>query len=168
MLNIWAFQPHQRAQGLGIVIPSPVREQCVVERFFPGMAEGRMADIVREALRLDQILVEPERARDGARDLRDFEAVGQADAIMIAIGRDEHLRLVPQPPERDRMDDPVAIALEHRARPALLLFIGEKFAAASVRRVAGKVVQFAHSRFSPPISTPSRPRNGSPCCRRSA
>ena len=34
---------------------------------------------------------------------------------MIAVGRDEHLRLVAQPAEADRMDDPVAIALERVA-----------------------------------------------------
>jgi hypothetical protein len=36
---------------------------------------------------------------------------------MIAVGRDEDLRLVPQPAERDGVDDPVAVALEGVARP---------------------------------------------------
>ena len=63
------------------------------------MAEGRMAEIMRKAQRLGQILVQPQRAGDHPPDLRDFEAVGQAGAVMIAIGRDEHLRLGLQPPE---------------------------------------------------------------------
>jgi hypothetical protein len=75
------------------------------------MAEGRMADIVGEAERFGQVLVEPERAGDGPPDLRDLQAVGQADAIMVAVGRDEDLGLVPEPPERDGMDDQVAVAL---------------------------------------------------------
>ena len=37
---------------------------------------------------------------------------------MVAVGGDEHLRLVAQAAEGDRMDDPVAVALEGVARPA--------------------------------------------------
>jgi hypothetical protein len=36
---------------------------------------------------------------------------------MIAVGRHEHLGLVPEPPEGDRMDDTVAVALEDVTRP---------------------------------------------------
>ena len=90
-----------------------------------------MADIVGEAERLGQILVEAERARDGPADLRDFEAVGEPDPEMIAVGRDEDLGLVPQPAERDRMDDPVAVALEGVARaPVGALVFGVPAAAA--------------------------------------
>ena len=71
-----------------------------LERILAGMAERRMAEIVGEAQRLGQILVEPERAGDRPADLRDFEAVGQADAEMIAVGRDEDLGLVAEPAER--------------------------------------------------------------------
>ena len=45
-------------------------------------------------------------------------AVGQADAEMVAVGGDEHLGLVAQAAEGDRMDDPVAVALEDVARAA--------------------------------------------------
>ena len=82
------------------------------------MAERRVADIVREAQRLGQILVEPQRARDRAADLRDLDAVRQPDAEMVAVGRQEHLRLVAQPAEADRMDDAVAVALKRVARAA--------------------------------------------------
>jgi hypothetical protein len=84
------------------------------------MAEGRVADVVGEAERLGEILVEPQRPGDRAADLRDFQAVGQADPEMVAVGRDEDLRLVAEAPERDRVDDPVAVALEGVARPARL------------------------------------------------
>jgi len=40
---------------------------------------------------------------------------------VVALGRDEHLRLVLQAAERLRVDDAVAVALERRAQPALLL-----------------------------------------------
>jgi hypothetical protein len=86
------------------------------------MAEGRVADIVGKAERLRQILIDAQGARQRAADLRDLQAVGQANPEMIAIGRDEYLRLVPQPPERDRVDDAIPVALKGIARPARLAF----------------------------------------------
>ena len=103
---------------MGVVIEAAIRRQARLQRILPRMAERRVADVVREAERLGQILVEAERAGDGAADLRDLQAMGQADAIMIAIGRDEHLRLVPEAAKGDRMDDAVTIALESIARAA--------------------------------------------------
>src|SRR3546814_11070176 len=94
-----------------------MRLHRALERILPRMAKGWMADIVRETQRLGQILVEPERAGDAAADLRDLDAVGQANAVMIAVGRDEHLRLVAQAAKGERMDDAVAGALKGGARP---------------------------------------------------
>ena len=103
---------------VGVVVePAGVGERGA-QRILAGMAERRMAEVVGEAQRLGQVLVEAERAGDGAADLRDFEAVGQADAEMVAVGRDEHLGLVAQAAEGDRVDDAVAVALEDVARPA--------------------------------------------------
>ncbi len=75
-----------------------------------------MAEIVAERDRLGEIVVEVERPRDRARDLRDLDGVGQARAEMVVLVIDEHLRLVREAAERGGMDDPVAIALEGRAR----------------------------------------------------
>ena len=83
-----------------------------VERIFPGMAEGRMAEIVGEAQSFGQVLVQAKRASDRPPDLGDFEAVGQADPEMVAVGGDEYLGLVAKAAEGNRMDDPVAVALE--------------------------------------------------------
>ena len=77
-----------------------------------------MTKVVREAQGLGQIFVEAERTGDRPPDLRDFEAVRQADAIMIAVGRDEHLGLVAKTAEGDRVDQPVAVALEDVAGAA--------------------------------------------------
>jgi hypothetical protein len=82
------------------------------------MAERRMPEIVREAECFREVFVEAESPRHCPPDLRDFDAVREADAEMIAVGGDEHLRLVPQAAEGDRMNDPVAIALEDVARAA--------------------------------------------------
>ena len=98
-----------------VVEPARIGERGV-ERILAGMAERRMAEVVGKAQRLGQVLVEAERPGDGPADLRDFEAVGQPDPEMVAVGRDEHLRLVAQAAEGDRMDDAVAVALEDVAR----------------------------------------------------
>ena len=45
----------------------------------------------------------------------------EARAVVVAGGVDEDLRLVHQPPERLRVHDPVAIALERRAQEAFVL-----------------------------------------------
>ena len=105
--------------------------EAAVERALAGMPERRMAEIVRERRRLGQVLVEPERARQRARDLRDLQRMGEPGAVMVALVKDEDLRLVAEAPEGGGMDDAVAIAAEIVARGARRL--GIKPAAASGR-----------------------------------
>ena len=62
--------------------------------------------------RLGEVLVQPERSRDRPGDLADLERVREPDPVVVALGREEHLRLVLQPAERLRVDDAVAVALE--------------------------------------------------------
>ena len=111
---------------------------CLFQRILSGMAEGRMADIVRQTQRFGQILVEPQGPGDDPADLRHFEAVRQANPVVIAVRRDEHLRLVAQPAEGDRMDDAVPIPLEGTARsaPGSIRLFG-KLAPAAGRGVGG-------------------------------
>ena len=90
---------------------------------WPGVAERRVAEVVGQADGLGQHLVELERARDGARDLRDLERMRQAGAVQVALVVDEDLGLVHQPAERGGMHDAVAVALVfgpvgRRAAPA--------------------------------------------------
>src|SRR3546814_15902918 len=58
---------------------------------------------------------------------------------MVAVGRDEHLRLVAQAAEGDRMDDAVAFALKIVARAAHDAAGFGMAAAAAVFRAAGAV-----------------------------
>ncbi len=83
------------------------------------MAERRVAEVVAETDRLGEILVQAQRTGSGARDLRDLERMGQARPVVVAGRRDEHLRLVLEPPERLRMDDPVTVALKRGPQPAV-------------------------------------------------
>ena len=63
----------------------------------------------------------PQRPRHRARDLRRLQRVGEPRAVVVALRRHEHLRLVLEPPERLAVHDPVAVALEGVAQRALLL-----------------------------------------------
>ncbi len=92
--------------------------QRAVERLLAGVAEGRVAEVVPEADRLGQVLVQPQRPRDGARDPAGLERVREPRAVVVALRGDEDLRLVLQPPEALRVHDPVAVALEGRAQAA--------------------------------------------------
>ena len=87
----------------------------------PAWPNGRMAGVVAEADRLDEVLVEPQRPRDDARDRRRLERVRDARAVVVAGRVDEDLRLPLQAPERLRVDDPVAVALERRPHRRFLL-----------------------------------------------
>ena len=57
-----------------------------VERLLPGVAERRVPEIVAEPDRLDEVLVQPQRARDDARDSGRLERVRQARAVVVAVG----------------------------------------------------------------------------------
>ena len=95
----------------------PIPEQRV-ERLLARVAERRVPEIVAEPDRLDEVLVQPQRSSDAARDPGGLERVRQTRAVVVAGGIDEDLRLVHQPPERLRVHDPVAVALERRAEQA--------------------------------------------------
>lgn len=99
-------------QALQIVLEAAVLAHARVQCVLPGMAERRMAEIVRERNRFDEILVQAQVARHRTRDLRDFQAVRETGAEQVAFVIDEHLGLVFEPAERGRMNDAVAVALE--------------------------------------------------------
>ena len=98
------------------------------------MAERRVSEIVSQAQGFGEILVQPKGASDRPPDLRNFNAVGEPDSVVIAIGRDEHLRLVAQSTEGDGVNDPVAVALKDVARSTRA---GCKFGMKPPARVCG-------------------------------
>ena len=89
-----------------------------VQRALAGVAERRMAQVVRQRQRLGQVLVERQHAGDGAGDLRHLEGVREAGAVVVALVEHEHLRLVGQAAERGGVHDAVAVALEGGAHGA--------------------------------------------------
>src|SRR5258705_776336 len=61
------------AQRLQVVLESAVVAHARVERILPGMPEGRVPEVMRQADRLGQRFIQLQRARDGARDLRNLQ-----------------------------------------------------------------------------------------------
>ena len=118
------------AQGLGVVVEAAMGLQAGIERPLAGMAERRMAEVMRQRQRFGQILVEAELPGQRAGDLGHFERMGQPGAVMIAFVEHENLGFVLQAAERGGMDHPVAIAPERAAGPARRL--GEQPPAAAV------------------------------------
>src|SRR5689334_11559518 len=100
------------AEALFVVLEAARHER--LEHAFAGVAERRVPEIVAERDGFRELLVQAEHLRDAARNLRHFERVRQARAVVVACRREEDLRLVFQPPEGLAVDDAVAIALKRR------------------------------------------------------
>lgn len=71
-----------------------------------------MAQIVGQGNGLGEILVEPQGTSNGAGDLGNLDAVGQAGAEEVTLVIHEDLGLVLEPAEGRGMDDAVPVALE--------------------------------------------------------
>src|SRR5215208_7432209 len=102
----------------------PALSHARVEHRLAGVAEGRVTQVVTEADRLREVLVESQGARDVPRYPARLERVCEPCAVVVALRRDEYLGLVLQAPKRLGMHDPVTVALEGsamvRVRLALL------------------------------------------------
>ena len=85
------------------------------QHLLAGMSKRRMAQIVRKRDCFRQILVQPQRTRDGAADRRHLDRMRQARAQMVAGAVEKNLRLVFQAAERARMNDARTIALKFGA-----------------------------------------------------
>ena len=133
-LGITALQPGDDAQRLGVVVEAAPLRHLLVQRVLAGVAERRVAEIVDQRHGLGEVLVAAQRAGQRAGDLRDLDRVGEPGAVVVALMRDEDLRLVLQAAEGGGVDDAVAVALERRAGRALGLVLE---AAARLRGIAG-------------------------------
>ncbi len=103
------------AQGLGVVVEAAMGLQAGIERALAGMAERRMAEVMRQRQGFREILVETELPGQRAGDLRHFQRVGQPGAVMVALVEHEYLGFVLQAAKGGGMDHPVAIAPERAA-----------------------------------------------------
>ena len=106
------------------------------------MPEGGVAQVVRQADGLDQVLVGAQRPGDGASDLRHLQRVGEAGAEVIAFVVDEHLRLVFQAAEGGGVQDAVAVALEGGAVFRLVIEVGAPLGVLAAHAVGGERLVF--------------------------
>src|SRR6202044_3969866 len=102
--------------------------------------------------RLGQILIQPQSARDGAGDLRDFNAVSQPGAVEITLMIDENLSFVLQLSKRRAVDDAVAIALPGGSGFRLGLMIQPPTQRGSGDRVSSQRRGREHSHADTPCS----------------
>src|SRR5258707_1102826 len=86
-------------------IASVVVLHALVQLVLPRVAEGRVAEIVRQREHLGEVLVERQRAGERPRDLRGLHAVREPRAVVVALVVHEDLRLVLEAAERGGMDD---------------------------------------------------------------
>ena len=70
--------------------------QALAQSVLPGVAEGRVAQVMAHGNGLRQVLVEPQRPGDGSGDAADLQGVGHPGAVVVALGLQKHLRLVHQ------------------------------------------------------------------------
>jgi hypothetical protein len=92
-----------------------------IERILTGVAKRRMAHVVAETDRLDEVFVEAKGPCDSSRDPGRLQRVSHTGSVVVARRIDEDLRLAFQPAERLGMQDAVAVALERRPEKAILL-----------------------------------------------
>ena len=93
-------------EGLAITLHQTVK------RLFSRVSKRRMAHIMDESESFRKVLIEFQHVCNSAGDLRDFDGMRQPVAEMVGKRGSEDLRLVLEPPESARVNDPVVIALK--------------------------------------------------------
>ena len=146
------------AQRLQVVLEAAVLLHALVQRVLPGVPERRVAEVVRQRDRLDEVLVDAELPGDRATDLRDLERVRQARAEEVAFVVDEDLGLVLEPAERAGMDHAIAVALERGPPGRVRLGVTPAARELRMRRVGREAGDFRGARRhrNPPASSVSR------------
>ena len=86
--------------------------QCIL----PGVAKGRVPQVVCEGYGLYKVFIQTQWPRNGAGQLRHFQRMREPRAKQVALMVKEHLGLVNQSPECRRVDNTVAVALKLRTR----------------------------------------------------
>ena len=101
------------AQSVQVVVEEKaVGAHGGVQSLLAGVAKRRMAQVMHQRERFGQIDVEIECARDGARNLRHFNSVGEPVAEVVGIAAGENLGLGFEAAKSAGVDDAVAVALK--------------------------------------------------------
>ena len=116
------FQPVDDPQGLLIMPERP--PQDLRQRDLPGVAKGRMPQVVAQGRRLGQVLIQLQAPGDAAGDAADLQGVGHPGAVVVALRLQKHLGLVHQAAECLTVGNAVHIPLVAGAHLARRLRIG--------------------------------------------
>jgi len=131
--GVAVFQPGHQPKGMRIVIEAANVARGIIESFLACMAEGGMSQIVRKAEGLGEVFVDGQQTRNGPRNLRHFQRMGETRPVIIPLILDEDLGLVLQASKSGGMNDPIPVPLITGSGGAFRL--GEQ-AAAAVNRPA--------------------------------
>jgi len=110
------FELVHHAQALQVVLEAAVSGHAFVQGVLPGMTKRRVAQVMRQGDGFHQVLVQAQGPRDRTAQLRHFQRMRHARAKEVTLVVQKYLGLVDQAPERGRVDDAVAVALESIAR----------------------------------------------------
>jgi hypothetical protein len=124
-------------QRLSVVVEAAEAGEAGIQGPLARMAERRVAEVVGERQGLGKILVQAQRAGERAGDLGDFQGMGEARPVVVALVEHEYLGLVLEPAKRRRVDDPVAIAPEIAAGAARRLGVEPAAARPGIGRIGG-------------------------------
>lgn len=122
--GVFFFDDLDDPQALGVVVKPPMAPHQPVQLLLPGVAAGRMAEIVGQGDRLGQILVQPQRAGGGAADRGHLDRVREAGSVVVAGPVEKHLGFSIQPPEGRAVDDSRPVALDLGAKRMAGLPVG--------------------------------------------
>ena len=114
IVGMLVFKTGHNAQGLRVALKAAMRPHELMQRPLAVMAKGRMAQVVGQADRLDQVRVGSQRQGNALGNLSDFERVGEAGPKKISLVDAEDLGLALQTPKRSRVNNPGAVMLKLR------------------------------------------------------
>ena len=113
-LGVGVLQFLDDAERVAVVLEAAVVAEAFVEGLLAGVAEGGVAEVVGEGDDLRELGVQVEQRCEAARLVGDLQRVREPRAEVIALRRDEDLRLVLEPAERGRVHDALAIEYQRR------------------------------------------------------
>jgi hypothetical protein len=120
VLRIAEFKVLYDPQRVQIVVETQtVPLQALIQGPFPGMAEGRMADIVYKRQRLCQVFIETERTGDAARDLHHLNGVRKTASEVVGSAAGKDLGFSGKAAKGSRLNDALAVTLKWSARGPL-------------------------------------------------
>ena len=108
------FKFGHNLQRLDVVIKAAEFFHGVLQAALAGMAERRMSEVMCQRDGFAKFFVQSQTFADGARNLRNFNAVRQPRTVVFAFVIGENLRFAVQPAESRRMNQPVSVALKRR------------------------------------------------------